>query len=292
VRKILAITLALMIAAVLLMPVMGYTIKSTGNQSYTFTSGPRVNYSIISGIVAHNLTQEMITAKVAILPSVTATRVPYSIKLEKVAIAQAITIPGKEVAPVAPPVVETAPVVPPVVETAPVVPVVNETVPVAPPVVETAPVAPVVNETAPVAPVVNETAPVAPVVNETAPIEASPVNETVPIEATPLNDTSGMLSIQGMVADEINTGLADWTVVLVNPDGTMTNTTTALDGTYAFNNLSAGAYIISESLKEGWELVSPMENQISINLTESMTGQNFVNKMVQVSTNETATTAP
>ncbi|MCJ7443103.1 MAG: hypothetical protein MUO26_00985 [Methanotrichaceae archaeon] len=275
-RTILAITLALMIAAVLLMPVMGYTIKSAGNQSYTFTSGPRVNYSISSGIVAHNLTQEMIIAKVAISPSVTTTRVPYSFKLEgtSAAMAPAVTITGKETTPVEAIGKEIKPVM--------AVPI-NETAPVTPSVVETAPI-----EAVPV----NETAPVTPPVVETAPIEAVPVNETATIEATHINETAGMLSIQGMVADEINTGLADWTVVLENSDGTITNTTTALDGIYAFNNLSPGAYIISEELKVGWELVPPMENQISINLTESITGQNFVNKMVQVSTNETATTAP
>ncbi len=71
-RNILAITLALMIATVLLMPAMGYTIKSPGNQSYSIVSGPRVNYSISMGIAAHNLTQEMIAGKGLIMPAVTA----------------------------------------------------------------------------------------------------------------------------------------------------------------------------------------------------------------------------
>ena len=45
-RKVLAITVALMIAAIVLMPALGYTNQVAGNQSYTAISAGRVNYSI------------------------------------------------------------------------------------------------------------------------------------------------------------------------------------------------------------------------------------------------------
>ena len=40
-RKVLAITVALMIAAIVLMPALGYTNQAAGNQSYTAKSGDK-----------------------------------------------------------------------------------------------------------------------------------------------------------------------------------------------------------------------------------------------------------
>ena len=61
-RKVLAITVALMIAAVVLSPAMGYTIQSAGNQSYTVQS-EKVNYTFTSGTPGHALTLDMIPGK-------------------------------------------------------------------------------------------------------------------------------------------------------------------------------------------------------------------------------------
>ncbi|MCX6668947.1 MAG: hypothetical protein NTV25_03950, partial [Methanothrix sp.] len=80
--KVLAITVALMIAAMVLTPALGYTGQSAGNQSYTAISGARVAYSISSGVPAHNLTQEMIASKYSIkAPAVQGSRVPYSFQI-------------------------------------------------------------------------------------------------------------------------------------------------------------------------------------------------------------------
>ena len=80
-RKVLAITVALMIAAIVLMPALGYTNQVAGNQSYTATSGGRVDYSFSSGVPAHNLTQEMVASKYSIhTPAVQSNRVAYSFK--------------------------------------------------------------------------------------------------------------------------------------------------------------------------------------------------------------------
>ena len=80
-RKVLAITVALMMAAIVLMPALGYTDQIAGNQSYTATSGGRVNYSVSSGVPAHNMTQEMVTSKYSIhTPAVQSNRVAYSFR--------------------------------------------------------------------------------------------------------------------------------------------------------------------------------------------------------------------
>jgi len=80
-RKVLAFTVALMIAAIVFAPALGYTIQSAGNQSYTVTSGSKVAYSISEGAPAHNLTADMITNKYSFqAPAVQSTRVPYSFK--------------------------------------------------------------------------------------------------------------------------------------------------------------------------------------------------------------------
>jgi len=63
-RKILAITVALMIAAIVLMPALGYTNQATGKQSYTAKSGSPVEYSLKTiNVPAHNLTPDMVANK-------------------------------------------------------------------------------------------------------------------------------------------------------------------------------------------------------------------------------------
>lgn len=79
-RKVLAIIVALTLAAVVLSPAMGYTIKSEGNQSYSIGS-TKVNYSISTGTPAQDITPSMIPPEVAPTSAVKVTQVPYSIKL-------------------------------------------------------------------------------------------------------------------------------------------------------------------------------------------------------------------
>src|SRR5512135_2130411 len=82
-RKVLAITVALMIAAVILSPAMGYSIQSAGNQSYTAQTGPKVNYTISTGTPAHTLTLDMIPVRTTGAAAVQASRVPYSFQAGK-----------------------------------------------------------------------------------------------------------------------------------------------------------------------------------------------------------------
>ncbi len=110
-KKVLAITMAIMIAAIVIMPALGYTgetagnrsfsITSAGNQSYsassaggqsytvssagnvssTAASAGRADYSISTGVAAHNLTPNMVTGINSVnTTSVKGMRIPYSIK--------------------------------------------------------------------------------------------------------------------------------------------------------------------------------------------------------------------
>ena len=64
-RKVLAVIIVLMFAAIVLSPTMGYSVQS-GNHSYSFKA-TRVNYSIGSQAPSHE-------------PAVQVTRVPFSLK--------------------------------------------------------------------------------------------------------------------------------------------------------------------------------------------------------------------
>jgi hypothetical protein len=80
-RNVLAVITALMIAAVVLAPSMGYTISSAGKVNYTINSG-KASYSIGSGTPAHEMAYNEEKAG-EYLPtySIVSTAVPYSDKL-------------------------------------------------------------------------------------------------------------------------------------------------------------------------------------------------------------------
>lgn len=288
-KKILAITMALMIAAVVLSPAVGYTIQSAGNQSYTVQSAKinyslqseRVNYTLAAGTPGHELTADMLPGKATPGAAVQVTKVPYSFKpggavpyslnlgsgsqaAGGIQIPQTSETPARlgESVPAATETVAAPEVAQPVVEAPPV----NET-----PVVEAPPAAEQVVE--------------APPANETPVVEAPPVNETPVVEEP-------KFSIMGKVfddangngaADENETGLAGWEVIIEHPTGTFfANQTTAEDGSYAFTGLSAGEYGVYESLQMGWSLVSPADNWYAITITNTtVAGIDFANQMLQ-----------
>lgn len=258
-RKVLAITVALMIAAVVLSPAMGYTIQSAGNQSYSVQS-EKINYTISAGTPGHALTLETIPGKTTPSAAVQVTRVPYSFKPGG-AVPYSVKLEGGVQA--APAGGVTTGVTTPAVE-----PVVT------PPVVE------------------------APPVNETPAVVEVPVNETPVVEA-PVNVTptapveEPAFSIMGKVFDDANgngavdeneTGLAGWTVSLEQPIGTViANQTTAEDGSYAFMGLSAGEYAVSEIVQMGWTLVSPADGKYVVTVTNmTIANLDFANQMLPV----------
>lgn len=258
-RKVLAITVALMIAAVVLSPAMGYTIQSAGNQSYSVQS-EKINYTISAGTPGHALTLETIPGKTTPSAAVQVTRVPYSFKPGGAVPYSVKLESGVQAAPAGG---VTTGVTTPAVE-----PVVT------PPVVE------------------------APPVNETPAVVEVPVNETPVVEA-PVNVTptapveEPAFSIMGKVFDDANgngavdeneTGLAGWTVSLEQPVGTViANQTTAEDGSYAFMGLSAGEYAVSEIVQMGWTLVSPADGKYVVTVTNmTIANLDFANQMLPV----------
>ncbi|MDD1757968.1 MAG: hypothetical protein LUQ22_04470 [Methanotrichaceae archaeon] len=262
-RNILAITMALMIVAVLIMPTMGYTIQTPGNQSYTFVSSPRINYTIGSGIAAHNLTQSMVAAlRTSIPPAVTITRI----------------LPRPAVN---------------VTHVAPSIHVVATRGPwTSPAGVEQIGQPAAVEQIGQPAAVEKITQPAAvEQIGQPAAVEKiGAVVEQPPAVAVPANVTAPvMFSIMGSVFDDQDgngvkdlneSGLAGWTVDLMKPDNTKINTSTKDDGSYAFMDLSVGEYVISEVKQSNWDLIAPTDNMIKVNLTENKIDQNFANKMV------------
>jgi hypothetical protein len=248
-RKILAITVALMIAAIVLMPALGYTNQAAGNQSYTVKSGDKVEHSF-----KYSFKSAAVQSTRMSYSFKQGTATPYSVKLEGVKNAAQLGMKTKPAArlgsmmdaalPVATPVVE--PVATPVVE------------PVATPVVE-----PVTT------PVVE---PVATPVVETV---AAPVVETV---AAPMNETK--FTIEGIVTDINQTGLAGWTMNLTMDGAVINSVPTAADGKFAFADLAAGEYNVSEVLMEGWSIISPAEGKSVVTITNaSVTDLVFVNQL-------------
>jgi hypothetical protein len=243
-RKVWAMSIALMIAAIILTPALGYTLQSAGNQSYTASSGARVNYTVGSGTAAHNLTMEMVLAKMNIPgPAVTGSRSPYSFKPGP-AVPYSMMLPGvtgvregyqtkKAPAVVGKTYTETV-----------AQPAAQETV------------------TQPAAP---ET--VAP---------AIPAEPKFTIEGIVYDDAEG----NGLM-DNNETGMANWTVNLEQPAGTVINTaTTDATGKFTFADLAAGEYIVSEVLQMGWNLIAPADGKIPVVITnESMTTLQFANQM-------------
>jgi hypothetical protein len=239
-RKILAITVALMIAAIVIMPALGYTNQAAGNQSYTAKSGNQVEHSFKTlNVPAHNLTPVMMANKYSLQSAaVQSTRMPYSFQQ-----GTATPYSFKQ----------------PAVENAAMLGMMTKK-----------PVAKLGSMNK-----MEEAAPVEPV---SAPVTA-PVNEIV---AAPVAEPK--FTIEGMVVDANQTGLAGWTINLT-ADGAVINNSvpTAADGKFAFPDLAAGEYTVSEVLMEGWSVISPAEGKSVLNITDAnVTDLVFVKQFVPV----------
>ncbi len=254
-RKVLAITVALMIAAMVLTPALGYTDQSAGNQSYTVTSGGRVPYSISSGVPAHNLTQEMVASKYSIkAPAVQGSRVPYSFQ-QGMAVPYSMKLVGVSNA----------------------LPEGYQTTKAAS-ALGTAAKAEAVTEQIGVPPVsATETAPA----NVTA---ATNLTAVTPAEQP-------KFGITGVVFDDLDgngvmesteAGLANWTVNLEQPAGVViAKANTTMDGKFAFMDLPAGEYTVSEVMQMGWNLIAPADNMFTVTITNaSVSDLAFANQMM------------
>jgi hypothetical protein len=244
-RKVLAITVALMIAAIVLMPALGYTNQSAGNQSYTATSGARVNYSFSTGVPAQNITEYTVASKSSVhTPSVQSTRVAYSFKQGTV-MPYSVNLVGVNNALKEGYQTKKAPAI--------LGSVAKTTETIGVPATAAAPAA-----------ATNVT--VAPAVV---------VEPKFTIEGMAFNDMNGNGTM-----DNNETALSDMTVNLEKPAGTVImSANTTMDGKFAFSDLSAGEYVVSEVLKMGWKFESPADGKFTENITDkSVTGLVFANQ--------------
>ncbi len=292
-RKVLAITAALMIAVAVIMPALGYTNQAAGNQTYSITAGDKLqNYSLVTMTPAHSLTPQMIVNKFSFQSAgIKSTRMPYSFSAGaaptysvKAMGADSVTALGaaadKQAAMLGslnkqetamPVVAEEAPVVvePEVVAEAPAV-VEPEVVAEAPAVVEPEVVAeaPAVVEPE----VVAET----PAVNETEALaEAPAVNETEAAAAP----VTGPYVIMGLVQDNSQAPLEGWNFDLAKDGAVVDSATSGADGKFNFVGLTSGVFTVSETLEEGWSVVSPENGTVDVTIADaSVTDLVFVNQ--------------
>jgi hypothetical protein len=288
-RKVLAITAALMMLAVVIMPALGYTNQAAGNQTYSIKAGDKLqNYSLVAMTPAHSLTPDMIVNKFSFKSAgIQSTRMPYSfvagavpaysVKLVGVDGATALGAGAKGPAllgsmnkqqAVEPEVAVETPAVP---EVALEVPVMNETVAAAE--------VPVLNETvaAAEAPVLNETvaAAEAPVLNETVAAEVPAVRDAV-VAAAPV---TGPYVIMGMAQDNNQAPLEGWNFDLSKDGAVVDSATSGADGKFNFVGLTSGVYTVSELMEEGWSAVSPENGTTEVTIdTASVTDLVFVNQ--------------
>ncbi len=280
-RKVLAITAALMIAVAVIMPALGYTNQAAGNQTYSITAGDKLqNYSLVTMTPAHSLTPQMIVNKFSFQSAgIKSTRMPYSFSAGaaptysvKAMGADSVTALGAAADKQAAMLgslnkQETA--MPVVAEEAPVV-VEPEVVAEAPAVVEPEVVAeaPAVNETEAVAeaPAVNETEAVA---------EAPAVNETEAAAAP----VTGPYVIMGLVQDNSQAPLEGWNFDLAKDGAVVDSATSGADGKFNFVGLTSGVFTVSETLEEGWSVVSPENGTVDVTIADaSVTDLVFVNQ--------------
>lgn len=123
----------------------------------------------------------------------------------------------------------------------------------------------------------------APTVQETPTIQPPAEQQNVSIPAP----APAKFSIMGVVFNDVEgngameageMGLENWMVNLEEPSGAViANATTNSNGSYSFNDLNAGTYVVSEILAPGWVAVAPVDGKYTVNLTENMTELNFAN---------------
>jgi hypothetical protein len=293
VRKVLAVITALMLAAIVFAPAMGYTISPQGRTNYTINS-ERVNYTIGSGTPAHETVYSEEMAEHYPTYSISSTPMPYSIKLgatAKYSIKSGTNATGVEVlGGYKSSALETAErvgnglVLPSEPENKTEQAVGNPAPvpkPVASNVIDLTKPENAANPTN----ATNVTAPVMPAENKT--------NTTAPAVVK--------FSIMGEVTDNNQTGLADVNVNLEQPAKTViANMTTSKDGNYSFPGLMPGDYVVTEVLPANWTAVTPADGLASVTLSDKDMTVDFVNKMMPASVpapvmpaeNKTNTTAP
>ena len=231
---------------------MGYSISNGEMVPYSVGS-EKVNYSIGNGTVAHEI---VYTATAPTMPiySVSSSAMPYSFTVG--GLSKYTMESATENAPVAlgSQKIMTVKVLGKGLKT----PAWEEQ-----PESEPAPAVAAKPVAAPEVPVANETE------NVTAVAAAEPVVAPAPV----------LLGIKGMIKDENETALAGWKVDLATSANTpIANMTSLEDGTYSFGNLTAGNYMVSVVIPDGWTAISPADGVASVSLTDIEVTQDFINQ--------------
>jgi hypothetical protein len=293
-RKVLAVITALMLAAIVFAPAMGYTISDQGKTNYSINS-QRVNYTIGSGTPAHEMVYSEEVAEHYPTYSISSTPMPYSIKMgaepkysDKLMTnaTKMETLGGYKST-----VLGTSERVGSglILTKEPE----NKT--------EQAIGHPAPVEKPAAANVIDLTKPenAAKPTNATTP--ANETNATAPANVPAPAPAVVKSSIMGVVTDENKTGLADVKVNLEQPAKiVIANTTTSKDGSYSFPGLMSGDYVVAEVLPANWTAVTPAEGMASVTLKDKDMTVDFVNKMmpapapaaVMPAENQTNATAP
>jgi|GEM_PF-900772 len=285
-KAIMAISAALLVAALVLTPAMGFTIKSE-NSPYPFSIGAEAKpaFTVVAGQAAHTINPGAFVSEKAPAYSIS-TGTPYQYSLTTGKPYQYSIQSGKELAGAIEPV---APVIPEI-SAAPAndTNVTNETEVVTPEALapvettETAEVAETAElaettEAATAEIVENET--VEAVVNVTEPV--APAAPEVPVTYT----------VSGMVYEDLNAsatkdademGLANVTVNLAGAE--LISAVTAEDGSYMFDGVAAGEYMVSVDAVEGWNVPAA----VSITVADNVTGVDFALTMVESPVEEPA----
>ncbi|NYT02125.1 MAG: hypothetical protein GKC10_05145 [Methanosarcinales archaeon] len=246
---------------------MGFTIKSE-KSPYPFSIGAEAKpaFTVVAGQAAHTLNPGAFVSEKAPSYSIS-TGKPYQYSLTTGKPYQYSIKSGKElvgaVAPVAPLIEEELPAAP-VNDTN----VTNQTGTVTPEGLET-------TESAEVTETVEaETAEVTteePVVDETAEAE---VNVTETVEAPVVEAAPMTYAVSGMVYEDLNAnatkdademGLANITVNLAGAE--LMEAVTAEDGSYVFEGILAGDYMVSVAAVPGWNVPAGVSITVADNVT-------------------------
>jgi hypothetical protein len=221
---------------------LGYTNQAAGNQSYSAKFGSSAGYSLKAiNAPAHNLTPDMVANKYSFKSAgVSSTRMAYSFQ-KGASAPYSFKLVGVENA-------------------------VAEGMKTAKPTAKLGNMAGDITDAAasgPASELTPASAPAVEAANTTAPA-AEPAATPAPEVVAPATFT-----IEGKVVDNNQTGLAGWTMNLTKDGAVINSVTTAADGNFAFPDLAAGAYAVSELLMDGWNVVSPAEGMAAVNITDA-----------------------
>jgi len=263
-RGILAISAALLLAAIMILPATGYTIKSE-NSPYPFSIGAeaRPQFSIAAGEPAHELAAGAYTAERKPAYSI-GTGKPYQYSLKVTPYRYSFNLANRVAAPPVPPVESIVP---------PVSTVTAEQAAAEQAAADQAAADQAAADQAAADQAAADQAAADQAAADQAAADQAAADQAAADQAAAAQAAAEAYTISGMVVDaETGTGIAALTVNLEQPAGTIINSAeTAEDGSYSFADLMAGQYIVSVEITEGWETIEPAVVDLAENAVQDFT---------------------